>query len=301
MLKSLVSIVFFGNLFYGICALSLCVETNVQHGLPLNGPHFYFLVFSGTVAFYSRIYYKSRRSKHADERTFWYQKHQQKIKFFYLILLLLISADIVLLALRQHTSLVSLKPLHWFILLLFPFIAFLYSFKFLPFAGINQLRTIGWLKPFFIGFAWAGLVTVYPVLFRQMQSGILAEQVRLPSFPFWLQNFLFISLLAILFDVKDHLPDKTLQLNTYPAIIGINKTLSLVVIPLSLLSAGILLLHGFYQQTGVLPLVIQMIPYVLLWYALTRLRHTSGILFYLVAIDGLMLAKGLCGILSTLV
>ncbi len=300
-MRNLVSTLFFGNIFYGLCALALCVETNLQHGLSSNGAHFYLLIFSGTVAFYSRVYYKSRHSKYPDERTFWYRKHQGFIKIVFTALLLLIAADIILLMLRQHTSLASLSPLHWCLLLVFPLVAFMYTFKALPFGHITQLRNIGWLKPFFVGFAWAGLVTIYPMLFRQMQSGIPAAQVQLPSLLYWVQNFIFISVLAVLFDVKDHLADKQHNLNTYPATIGVHKTLRLLVIPLSLLSAGMLLLHGFYQQTGALSLILQLVPYGLLWYLLTRLHEQPGILFYLFAIDGLMLLKGLCGIISTLV
>ena len=132
------------------------------------------------------------------------------------------------------------------------------------------------------------------------QSGIAKEQFIFPSGLYWLQNFLFISALAIVFDIKDHSADMRYGLKTYPALLGISKTLYMVVVPITLLSLGSLFLYEYYRQLPFAPALVQTIPYILLLTIIPLLKTPRSTLFYLTCIDGLMLAKGLCGIISIL-
>lgn len=65
-----------------------------------------------------------------------------------------------------------------------------------------SLQSIGWLKPFVIGFTSSGLVTLYPVMFSAIEKGIVFELSWLYAFLF-IKNMMFISVLCIMFDVKD--------------------------------------------------------------------------------------------------
>lgn len=298
LLRNTIPIIFYGNLFYGLCAVALCLETNFQHHIPPNGPHFYLLVFTSTVVYYSRIYYKSISSLSTNKRTIWYRENQRVIKASLLVALLFIAVDSTYLLFKLRNAVLTLHMIQWALMIVFPLIAFLYTFKVIPFAGLKQLRGIGWMKPFFIGFAWSGLVTVYPVFFRQMQSGTASGQLILPSGLFWLQNFLFISALAVMFDIKDHISDSRLHLKTYPAMLGVRKTISLVIIPLVLVSLAVLFLHQIQHHATLPQLLIQLIPFILLFIVTAFFQKDRGILFYLVVIDGLMLVKGICGIIS---
>lgn len=297
-MRNLIPIVFYGNLFYGLCAIALCLEANLQHKLLPNGPHFYLLVFVSTALYYTSIYYKSIRAVSSNLRTIWYCRNQRYVKRAMIIALLFIITDSAFLLFKFRSAVATLAIVQWSLMMVVPVVAFLYTCRSLPFIKIKQLRAIGWLKPFLIGFAWSGLVTVYPVLFRQMQSGTLVDQCMLPSKLFWLQNFLFISVLAILFDVKDHKTDLYFKLKTYPALLGIKRTISLVIIPLVLINLAVLLLHQWQQQASPLQQVIQFIPFILLFVVLNMVQTKRGILFYLVVIDGLMLVKALAGIVS---
>lgn len=278
----------------------LCLDTNLQHRLPPNGPHFYFLTFSITVLYYSRIYFKTRLSTTDDKRSLWYIKYQNIIRPALIVLLVLVFADAIVVIFKFRNSAGNAPLTDWMLLLLIPLVGFFYTFKKIPFWQIKQLRAIGWLKPFFIGFAWSGLVTVYPMFFRQLQSGIEKQQFMLPSGLFWLQNFLFISALAIVFDIKDHASDIRYGLKTYPALLGIQKTLGLVVLPITLLSLAVLFLHQQQMHLSLEQSMIQTIPYVFLLIIIPFLAHQRSILFYLAFIDGLMLTKGLCGMISIL-
>lgn len=299
-MRNIIPILFYGNIFYGLCALSLCIETNLQHQIALNGPHFYFLIFLGTVVFYSRIYYKSSGFNETDHRSLWYVKYRVAIKIFLLISIAIIILDSGFVMYKFHNAAAQLHLLQWGLMIIFPLAAALYTYKTVPFLKGKQLRGIGWLKPFVIGFAWSGLVTVYPLFFRQMQTGIPISAFKMPSGLFWLQNFLFISALAVIFDIKDYAADSRLRLRTYPAILGINKTIQCVIIPMAALSMFVLFLYLWQQQTSPMSIFIQTIPFVLLFGLMNHLKRKQNILFYLVWIDGLMLLKGICGIISNL-
>ena len=278
----------------------LCLDTNLQHRLPPNGPHFYFLTFSITVLYYSRIYFKTRLSTTDDKRSLWYIKYQNIIRPALIVLLVLVFADAIVVIFKFRNSAGNAPLTDWMLLLLTPLVGFFYTYKRFPFWQIKQLRAIGWLKPFFIGFAWSGLVTFYPIFFRQLQSGIEKQQFMLPSGLFWLQNFLFISALAIVFDIKDYASDIRYGLKTYPALLGIQKTLGLVVLPITLLSLAVLFLYQTQMHLSFEQSVVQTIPYVFLLIIIPFLAQQRSILFYLAFIDGLMLTKGLCGMISIL-
>ncbi|MCY7421737.1 MAG: hypothetical protein LH478_08355 [Chitinophagaceae bacterium] len=297
-MRNIIPLIFYGNLFYGLCALVLCLDTNLQHHLPANGPHFYFLTFTITVLYYSRIYFKIRVTNTDDKRIVWYSKHQNIILPSLIGLLILVFIDALVVILKFRNSAGNAPFIYWLLIILIPLVGFFYTYKKFPFPQVKQLRAIGWLKPFFIGFAWSGLITVYPVFFRQLQSGIAKQQFILPSGLYWLQNFLFISSLAIVFDIKDHAADLRYGLKTYPALLGVQKTLGMVVLPITFLSLGVLFLYQQQVQLSLTQSIIQTIPYVLLLTIIPFLTQKHSILFYLVFVDGLMLTKGLCGIIS---
>ena len=299
-MRNIIPLIFYGNLFYGLCAIVLCLDTNLQHRIPPNGPHFYFLTFSITVLYYSRIYFKTRLSTTNDKRSLWYNKYQNIIRPALIVLLVLVFIDAIVVIIKFRNSIANAPLKDWMLLFLIPLVGFFYTFKKFPFWQVKQLRAIGWLKPFFIGFAWSGLVTVYPMFFRQLQSGIDKDQFMLPSGLFWLQNFLFISALAIVFDVKDHISDIRYGLKTYPALLGVQKTLHLVVLPITLLSLAVLFLHQQQIHLSFRQSLVQTIPYVLLLITIPFIAHQRSILFYLAYIDGLMLVKGFSGMISIL-
>jgi len=89
------------------------------------------------------------------------------------------------------------------------------------------------------------------------------------------------------------------QLKTYPALLGKGKAIRWVVLPAALLSFIFLWMFLYQQQAGPAAVAIQTIPYLLLL-LITATINNQGILFYLLAIDGLMFLKGVCGIVSIL-
>ena len=77
---------FYGNFFAGLCAVALSIETNVQHGLALNGIHFYTIIFLGTTYYYTFLYLKEIPNQEYNERVSWYKKNQSLLKISQLII-----------------------------------------------------------------------------------------------------------------------------------------------------------------------------------------------------------------------
>jgi 4-hydroxybenzoate polyprenyltransferase len=170
----------------------------------------------------------------------------------------------------------------------------MYTFRILPL----KLRRFGRLKPFVIGFVWAGVVTIFPVLFWQIRNpNEVAPGISTKAL-LWLQNFLFISSLAIVFDIKDFKSDKRLKLQTYPAKYGIKKTIHFAIVPLALLCLMILVIQHIVFPYTVTESLLQSFPYFILILITGKLYAERNLLFYLAGIDGLMLLKAICGIIS---
>ncbi len=302
MFKKLAHTFFFGNFFYGLCAVMLCIETNMQHKLALNGIHFYTLIFLGTIWYYTYSYLKHTPTEYQNERTKWYVKNAAILKHTQNIILFILIADAAFFIVKYQQSFVAMNSLQYGQILLFPIIALTYTFNILPFPEIKKLRRIGWLKPFVIGFVWSGFVSVYPVIFYQLQTNhVHADVFSMPSGLLWLKNFMFISTLCIMFDVKDREEDKKAGIKTFAVQLGIKKTILFIIIPLVIAGIVAFILfveknHFPYQR-----IMANAIPYILLLITAYSLIHKKRkIIYYLFVIDGLMIVKAICGIAGML-
>lgn len=286
---------FFGNLFYGLCTVSLSIETNLQLGIALNRFPFYLLVFLATIVYYGRIYYKTSFHISSDARSAWFRNHQPLIRIALIVCSVGILLDVLYMIAKNFRVLVEFPPVVWLIVALVPVIGLLYTSRLFSF---RNLRQVGWLKPFIIGFVWAGVVTVFPFFFWQVKHPVINYGSLLLPLLFWLQNFLFITALAVVFDIKDYPSDKNLGLLTIPARIGAAATLRLFIIPMCLLSFAVLTLFHLVAGFPISHTILQAVPYIALLLLVRNLATRKNLLFYLAAIDGLMFLKAVCGIIS---
>jgi 4-hydroxybenzoate polyprenyltransferase len=243
------------------------------------------------------IYVRSAGAKSYDERTVWYRKHLNLIKLLLKFALALVATFIIYLLIENINAFYVFKSYQWLMIFVFPLVAALYTFRF-PLLYSKKIRQIGWLKPFVVGFTWSGWVTVYPVLVWQVQSGVSFQNPVIPSVFFWSQNFLFISILAIIFDIKDRRTDVRLRLNTYPAKLGISNTFRYVIYPVFILNLGAFLLFQRQKTFSPVQIFIQLLPYLFLLWVILKHRKPRRVLYYLVVVDGLMFLKAICGIIS---
>lgn len=296
-MKNLTRIFFYGNIFYGLCTVALCIETNLRLGIALNNIRFYILIFLATIVYYSRIYYRSSKHINPDDRSNWYRENRAAIKAALIICGIVITAILLLILYKKRNSLGLLDASNLLLLLLFPLFGVMYSFRIFR---VRKLRHFGWLKPFIIGLVWSGVVTVFPLVLWQLNYGQKLKQTVLPTGFLWLQNFLFISILAIVFDIKDCNSDRKLRLNTYPALWGINNTICYFIVPLTLLCLACLAVFNYWYGIPLLLTIVQSIPCLVLLIMSKSLSKQRHLLFYLAAIDGLMFLKAVAGITSIL-
>ncbi|MEY2639357.1 MAG: hypothetical protein RIR90_839, partial [Bacteroidota bacterium] len=151
------------------------------------------------------------------------------------------------------------------------------------------------LKPFLIGYVWAGLVTTYPIILDNPGNNALFSPLH--GFLF-LKNWLFVSVLAILFDIKDYTADNNLELKTFVVRFGLLKTIYFIVIPITIIGWILIAVTATRLGIAVPRVLINAIPFALLIIAALSLLQRKPILYYLAVIDGLLLVKAICGIIA---
>ena len=299
MLKRLAYSVFFGNYFYGCCTVALAVEASMQQNFTLNSPAFYAFIFCATVLFYTYAYIKEYPASATNKRSNWYTAHYKKIRYTQLVLAIISVLLLGMLLIKNFNGLTAIPPVY----LVLPAVSFLVALAYygIPLApGLQfNLRNTGWFKPFVIGFVWSTMVTYMPLLWHVAEQ---KSNYQLSIINAWLfvKNFMYISLLAILFDIKDYKEDHNRKLKTFVVELGLKKTIFFIIVPLTLIGFIALLLFAYVVHFPALRIIINSIPFVLLLIVAWSMQNKKSILYYLVVIDGLMLVKALCGITAAL-
>lgn len=293
--NSLIKTIFFGNYFYGICAVALSIEASLQQEFPLNSILYYALVFMATVFYYTVAYVGEPTGRDvANIREAWYVRNIKGITRRQVVLAGLIVLCSAWFLSNIWAQLWQTSLTNWALIIPFPAVAAMYyGVNTRHWGGIN-LRKIGWLKPFVIGFTWAGIVTVFPVLFYSIEHGVdFVPEFR--NVLLFVKNFMFVSVLCILFDIKDYATDANQQLKTFVVKTGLRKTIFYIIIPLSAVGLGAFLLYAITSQFHILKILLNTIPFILLIAVAYSLHRRRAITYYLAIIDGLMLVKAICG------
>jgi hypothetical protein len=306
LLKKLAHFIFFGNYFYGCCTVALAVEANVQQNLPLNSLYFYLLLFCDTILFYTYAYIQEKNTAltprknemYINKRTKWYYDNRLLIKKTQSILILICIALVLFFLIKYYNRFFIITPLQALGLAVTGFVALSYYGITVGSVNINSRKT-GWLKPFVIGFVWATAVTYIPILWYEIEQNTSYSFTSINIW-FFIKNFMYISLLAILFDIKDYAADHNVKLKTFVVSIGLRKTIFLIIIPLTILGFMSLIIFAILLHFPALRIIINSIPFVLLIIVAWSMQRPKFILYYLVVIDGLMLVKALCGITAYL-
>lgn len=290
--------IFYGNYFYGLCAAALSAEASLQQQIPLSSWIYYSLIFLATVLYYNYPYARRLNKSGNNPRTAWFIHHYQFMWWNQVIISVILLIAGILLLIHFYPLIQTISLRQWLLLLVFPIIAGLYY-------GLNMLstkynlRSIGWLKPFIIGFTWAGLVTVYPVLWYHIYHG-QEYYFSLTGTLLFIKNGMFIAMLCIMFDIKDYATDYSSNLKTFVVRMGLRKTIFYILLPLPVLGLFTFITYALTHQFSAMKILLNMIPFLLLLLAAGALRKRRSMMYYLVVIDGLMLVKAACGIIAML-
>lgn len=296
MLNRIIAFVFFANYFVGLLAVALSVETAFQLNLPLNSPAYYLLLFCTTVFYYTIAYSGPVAPKiSANPRTEWYRLHFRFVRVSQVVLFSICALLGTWYLVENFRAVLHLPLYYWLILSIVPLAAVLY-YGLLPKSIISfNLRRTGWLKAFVIGFVWAGCVNIFPVAALRLEQGITVAE---PLLMLWLftKNWMFCTVNAIMFDMKDYEDDANIELKTFAVRMGLQKTIYLVLIPLLLVGLVAFLAFAIYRNFGIPTILFNIVPFVCLLAVAFSLQRKQSILFYLIVIDGLLLVKALCGV-----
>ena len=292
-MKGLTAFFFFGNYFYGICAVALAIEASLQQGQSLNSLSFYAMLFIGTVLFYSYPYVRRVKGYSANPRTQWYQRHYILVRNTQIIYTIALAIGSSVFLYHYGYRAMHLSWMNSFLVVVFPLVAALY-YGLSIFPTAFNLRKVGWLKPYLIGFTWAGAVTIYPVLLHSIVKG---QEHVFDFFDLFLfiKNFLFVSLLCIMFDVKDYAADHSGDIKTYVVKYGLRKTIFGILMPMIIGGLAALVIYGVNRHFNPLRIDVNVIPFLLLLLAAWSLRKRRPLIYYYTRIDGLMLVKAICG------
>jgi hypothetical protein len=288
--------IFFGNYFYGLCAVALSVEATLQQHFPLNGIIYFTLIFLSTVLYYTYPYVRKSSFSSSNPRTNWYSRNYVAVRNSQIIITLILLAALLAFLWNYGNRLLNMPLMNWILILVFPVsAAFYYGTTIL--SRKYNIRKIGWLKPFVIGFIWAGMVTIYPVLFYCIihEQPYLLTEVGLLLF---LKNLMFVAVLCIMFDIKDYAADYLSRLKTFVVNIGLRKTIFYILIPLSVAGLGSFIYYAGTHHFHPVKILLNVLPFIFLAVVAWSLRRRRSIMYYLVTVDGLMLVKAICGTLA---
>lgn len=273
------------------------MEASLQQRYPLNGIAWYVFVFSTLVLYYTYAYIRETTVHSTNKRTNWYIYNHQSVRVSMLVFVAIACTSVIYISWEYGGNIPAIQPWQWVIICIFPAVAMLYYG--LPYKQLElyNLRRTGWLKPFLIGFVWAGSITIYPLIFYQVETGhkYLLTNMGLLLF---IKNFMFISVLGIMFDIKDYASDYNQQLKTFVVRAGLRKTIFYIIIPLSALGFISFLAFAYFNHFQPLRIFFNTIPFILLLVVAYSMHRRKSIMYYLVVIDGLMLVKAICGILG---
>jgi 4-hydroxybenzoate polyprenyltransferase len=294
-LNGLTRSLLFGNYFYGLCTVALSIEAILQQQYPLNSIVYYVFVFCATVLYYTHAYIAEPTSiDPANMRSAWYHRHRRFVKYSQVVMTLMVVLTGAMLLIPNWNNILHISWLQGAVGGIFPLVAVLYYGSLTPGSSTNNLRNQGWIKPFVIGLVWAGPVTLYPVLFQSIEKGI-AYEPGLVGFLLFIKNFMFITMLCIMFDIKDYAADHNQNLKTFVVQLGLRKTIFYILIPLSALGLGTFIMYAMLRHFPLLRILVNTIPFILLITVAYSMHRRKSILYYLAIIDGLMLAKAVCG------
>lgn len=266
----LLDAVLYSSTWLALAAAALTAAT--LRRWPFEGPseyHLVALVLAATLLSYNldaALPFKQGQSAGTSARKAWQQRHRQGL------LVLAAAAG----AVAGYFFLVD----GWwhFLPLLLPLsaLALLYSWPLLRWNGRRRaLREAPLLKGVLITLVWTAVTVGLPTLLRHHPVrevlGLLAQQ------------FCWIMVITIVFDIRDHRRDQRAGTHTFPGVLGVARAQALA---LALLAASV----GLGLARGAAPVPV-LLPAALAVAVVLAARESRSEYFYALLVDGLLLAQ----------
>ena len=263
--SSFVKTLVYANVFIAVCSFAQVLLTYHLFPIPVNFDNNSYLVFVLLCTFLQynvqRGYHVVNESNSNSPRSLWTIRHKKTMLFALAISL------IAVLFLCNKLSYLSIG-----IMVGAEIISTLYYLQ--PF----NLRRHGYIKPFLISFVWVISCSLVPLI----ENDLLTTH----SLWFLVSQFVFISVLCMLFDIKDNQADYLSGVNTYANRFGVTST---KIICALLVIVGFTCFYIFQHDIHSLILSI-ILRLLLLGTILYTNDHRHSFYFYL-WIDGLLIIQ----------
>ncbi|MBK7602292.1 MAG: hypothetical protein IPI15_01670 [Saprospiraceae bacterium] len=278
----------------------LSIEMAFQLGLPLNETVYYIGLFLAPVIYYTYAYKSINDSTPiANQRTRWFRENKKLVHWSQVGMIILCIGIFSFLIFKHFNEIIRLPLIYYSIGFGVLFVGiFYYGLISKKLFGFN-LRNSGWTKAFIIGFVWACCANIFPLIMLRIETGQDYFHTDLWVWLF-IKNWLFCTVNAIMFDIKDYPSDSNLYLRTFVVSFGLRRTIYFIIVPLLLAGLISFCFFSLIKQFSIIQFSFNLIPFLLtLAIAFSMLRRHS-IFYYLIVIDGVILVKALCGILGVL-
>ena len=281
------------NHFYGIAACLICIETTLTL---LKKPPSLFLiafVYLSTVIYYTYAYFDESQAGIYNERSQWYLQNKSYLRIRQLILMI-VCFYLAIFKLHLIDLFVTMTIRLKLILIVTGLLSFLYYYPHFLLKNI-QVRNKGFLKSLSIAWVWVVVTCIFPLYVHSNgQFNFNPEAILYLS-----QQFLFILILAILFDIKDLNRDNDENVKTVVAKYGIKPTIYKFIIPLLLMYLGVSLFLFIRLNPPFVYLILPFNVTSLLLLVTYIVQKRTAIHENILLIDGLILVKAIIGILLT--
>ncbi|MBP7541084.1 MAG: hypothetical protein KA802_14285 [Saprospiraceae bacterium] len=278
----------------------LSIEMAFQLGLPLNETVYYIGLFLAPVIYYTYAYKSINDSTPiANQRTRWFRENKKLVHWSQVGMIILCIGIFSFLIFKHFNEIIRLPLIYYSIGFGVLFVGiFYYGLISKKLFGFN-LRNSGWTKAFIIGFVWACCANIFPLIMLRIETGQDYFHTDLWVWLF-IKNWLFCTVNAIMFDIKDYPSDSNLYLRTFVVSFGLRRTIYFIIVPLLLAGLISFCIFALIKEFSIIQFSFNLIPFLLtLAIAFSMLRRHS-IFYYLIVIDGVILVKALCGILGVL-
>ena len=255
----------YANVFISMCALAQVIVTYAVFSIPVNYNNTSYLVFvflSTYLQYNVQRGYLVNQSNANSERSKWLIKYKKTL------LISLGLAFITVLFLCNSLSATSIT-----IMVIAELISTLYYLP--PF----NIRKHGYLKPFIISSIWVISCAAVPLI----ENSILTRH----SAFFLIAQLCFISVLCILFDIKDSVIDFSNGVNTYANRFGISVT---KIICLIMLIIGGFSFYAFTQNTHLLIGMMSIFIISVITVLISKEKYHS--FYFYLWVDGILILQG---------
>lgn len=264
---SLTKVLVYANVWIALCAFAQVLFTQLLFKIPIDYNGISYLVMVGLSTY---LQYNLQRGYMIDQQNVYTDRSQWLLKNKKLMLISNGLALLIILFLCWSLSWTSI-----YIMVGAEVISMLYFMP--PF----NLRKYGYFKPFLISAIWVISCIVVPLI----ENKLIAAEVS-GAWYFVIAQFLFISVLCLLFDINDAESDKRNGVNTYANRFGINITKAIGIV--LLFAASLAVHYAFKNKQQIITYVAFMLLSIILVLMTKKGRH--AFYFYLL-IDGLLIMQ----------